>query len=1310
MFEQLGESRSPHQLVAGFRLSGPLCVDTLQRSLNTLVGRHEALRTRFEVRNGFPRQVVAAMASPFALSQHDLAAQGSRARAVERLLVLRAIDAPFDLSGGPLSRALLIRRSESEHVLLINQHHIVSDGWSMAVLLRDLSAIYNAGGSESASGLVPMTGRYVAYAAAQQASMYTPAQDEALRHWDQLLQGAPSLVQLPTDRPRPQIQSYRCATVPVEIGEILAKQLRQLAGAQGVSVFTVLAASWAILLRRLTGQKDMVIGTPAANRVGAEQRSLVGLFAAPLPLRFRLDDEQPVEALLKETYRQMFASLARQHVPFKRLVEQLKPPRSPSHAPIIQVAVNLNEVPKEGTLRLAGIEAAPLDLPRTRSPYDLTLSLTYDGQTFRGRIEYAKDLFDEETPLRYRDHLLAALASIADAPGGAIGDVEILTPGQRRQILGFSRGPDRVAVGPATMHGVFEEFARLQPMKCAVEFEGTRLSYAELNSKANQLARELVAAGAKPDERIAICVNRSPLMVIAVLAVLKSGAAYVPLDPTYPRDRLLHMLEDIDSLAVLAERQTRSSLPSTRARVIELDSGELHERLERQPPANLDRHDILATTPAYVIYTSGSTGKPKGAANHHAGLRNIVGAQREIYGLDASARILQFASFSFDVCLFETMMALCHGGTLCLARKSDLLPVDPLVRTVRDLRITLVTLPPSVLSHLSVGCFPSAVVVNVTGENFPPVLAKAWAARHRVFNAYGPTETSIWASSYEMGCGEISTSVPIGRPLPNEQLYVLDGRHQLCPVGVAGELYVGGTPVGLGYFRKKELTDDRFIPDPIAGAGRIYRTGDIARWLPDGELQFIGRSDTQIKLRGYRIELGEVEAILGGIDGVREAVVLLEDGGEQAAASHLCAYVVATDDGRSPTEEYLRGQLRKFLPDFMVPARFTIVPRLPLTPNGKVDKKALAALRPPAAHAPVVSEDACSEAEVFVLGLFRELLQQDAIGRNADFFAYGGHSLLAVRLVSRIRQARETDIPIREVFANPTVHAFAKVLEKYQDTACTSNIALLRAGRTGDAVFFVHSGEGEVGYVHRLLPFLSSELSVYAISASGLLQGEVILDSIEAMAAAYVAAVLSVAPQGPYRLVGWSAGGTIAYEMARKLLAGGFGSAWVCLLDSHRDYSSVSTPERGATTSTVLSAWVRSANSEGMGASTAAAIDDMSLDDAVRHLHGQGVLPRDIDAATILRWWTVRTSIFSALRAYRAAPGDCNVLLLAAQEDDGADLETEWRTILGDRLQSLRVEGNHHSMVAASNAAGVATAVARWLLEVELGKDALGSP
>jgi thioesterase domain-containing protein len=648
------------------------------------------------------------------------------------------------------------------------------------------------------------------------------------------------------------------------------------------------------------------------------------------------------------------------------------------------------------------------------------------------------------------------------------------------------------------------------------------------------------------------------------------------------------------------------------------------------------------------------------------------------------------------------MMALCHGGTLCLVPRAALLPVDPLVRTLKDLRITLVTLPPSALSHLPLGCLPESVDINVTGENFPPALAKAWAARHRVFNGYGPTETSIWASTFELGGADFPASVPIGRPLPNEQLYVLNDRSALCPIGVAGELYIGGTPVGLGYFRRESLTAERFVPDEHSGCGSLYRTGDIAKWLHDGNLQFLGRKDTQVKIRGFRIELGEVEALIGDIDGIREAAVILTgDLGEQLP--RLVAFF-ATVKGAALSPEQVRERLRKFLPEFMVPTAFVGLPTLPVTPNGKVDRNALTSL---VAAAPALDSAGSTAVpadlhEAMLHELYRDLLRQPDINAGTDFFASGGHSLLAVRLVSRLRERHGVALPVREVFANSVLGDLARVVAKYAVSSGASNLTLLRAGRDEGAIFFVHAGDGEVGYAHQLLPALSTTLSVYALSASGLLEGEAPLDSVEAMARRYVEAMRTVSHDGPFRLVGWSAGGTIAYEMARYIRQLGSVVVVLALLDTHRDYSAiivdaVSRCAAAPRPSEVLSEWLRQASLQGLSAEASNHLDTMPLGDAVRSCHDQGHLPHEIDAPTLTRWWQVRQHTAVAVGDYRPAPIDCRTVLFSARDEQRTDDSLGWRELLGDRLEIVPVGGSHQSMVRAPNASPLGRALSAFL-------------
>ncbi len=1302
MFEQLlGDGRSPHQLPFGAVLTGPLDIAALRRALNEVLDRHDALRARFRVQFGAPTQEVARKGDAFSLAFHDLshhaelAAQEAEARCVHDEL-----ERPFDLASGPLARGILVRRSVDEHLLLLNVHHIAADGWSMGILLREISFLYSATVTNSSLQLPPIATSYIDYARSQHTAKDLATDASLCKFWERRLQNAPALIQLPTDRPRPPIQSCLCDVLQVDFSRELALGIRALAAREQVSVFTVMMTGWALLLWRLSGDTDLVIGTATANRIGPDQLGQVGMYAATPPVRVQLIAEQDLASLLKIVHRTLFAVLARQNLPFKRLIELLRPTRSLSHAPIFQVGLTLFNVPKGGNLKLAGMDVSALKLPRTRSPYDLMLALTDDSELLDGRIEFSKDLFDRSTVERIHEHLIAVLTSLISDPSREAGNVQILSPTQHRELLKFSWGADRPLQGPRTMHEVFEEHARCSPNEIALEHDGEKLSYGELNAKANQLAVHLTSIGAGGQQRVAICIDRSPLMVIAVFGVLKAGSAFIPLDASYPLDRLAFMLEDIEPVAVIVDKLGLSCLPSTESTVINLDNLATSHAISLCPTNNLDSSEICGTTPAYIIYTSGSTGKPKGAINHHAGLRNIVESQRAIYSLGPHSRILQVASFSFDVSLFEMMMALCNGGTLCLARKPDLLPVEPLVRTLVDRRITLVTLPPSALSYMPLGRLPNSLAINVTGENFPPVLGKAWAARHKVFNAYGPTETAIWSCTFDLSHGYSNASIPIGRPLPNEQIYVLDDRKTLCPIGVAGEVFIGGVPVGSGYFRREALTAERFVTDPIIGSGRLYRTGDIARWLPDGNLQFLGRRDSQVKLRGFRVELGEIEALLGDIDGVREAAVLYDD--TDHAMPRLIAYL-AVQPGYSRLTSEVRDALRDFLPDFMMPSEFVIVSELPVTPNGKVDRKALLQTRAASNPDSPLEVDAAISGSYAaeVLGLYRQLLRQPTLTLDTDFFACGGHSLMAVQLVVRLRERLGVELPVREVFANPIAVDFATVVAKYADAASATNLTLLRAGRSSKAVYFVHAIDGEVGYAYRLLPHLPTSHSIFSLSASGLVEGESPIASVVDMAERYVAAMRTVSRNGPFNIIGWSAGGTIAYEMARQVLQLGLQVGLLVMLDTHCRYTPLVDPSmlsEAIMPSAVLGAWLLELRGRGMSDEALARLDLMTLEDAVLVCQEEGLLPREFGTAALLRWWEVRRSTARAVYDYSPVKLDSEVMLVTAQEERRPDRSLGWQEILGDRITITSVPGTHHSMVEMPNATHLSDLISSRLI------------
>ncbi len=1032
-------SRAYH-MASALRLTGDLDRDALKRALDTLVARQEGLRARLVAVDGVPHQVFAPEDAGFALQELDLSSLADDAR--ERAIVEHATDeaaAPFDLSRGSLIRGRLLRTGEDEHVLLITQHHIVSDGWSIGVIIREFATLYTVYCEGRPNPLPPLEIQYADYAVWQRGWLQGEELERQTSFWRDHLVGAPALLELPTDRPRPAVQGYAGAVVPVALSAELAGRLRALAQSHGTTLFTVLLAGWSLLLSRLSGQDDVVVGVPVANRQRREVEALVGFFVNTLALRTRFAEPMTVAGLLAQVRETTLGAFAHQELPFEQVVEAVQPVRSLSHSPLFQVMLSLNNTPGGDALDLPGLTLSQVQGEHTIAQFDLSLSLNDGGAGLHGGIDYAVALFDRSTIERLVGHFVTLLEAMSASDAQPIATLPIMTDAQRSQVVKGFNATSADYPKDALIHELFERQAAAQPDAVAVVCGESSLRYGELNARANQLAHELVARGVRPDDRVAICVERGLEMIVGLLAILKAGGAYVPLDPVYPVERLTYMLEDSAPVVLLAHAALAQRLPDHGVPTLCLDTGDAQVSLAARPTHNPDTrgHGLTARHLAYVIYTSGSTGQPKGVMVEHASATNLILSHCAYCGLVDSDRVLQFASFAFDASVEEIFPALCVGASI-VVRPAELSLDGPSFSAYLDRFGVTVAELPTAFWHLwaqsvdTIACSALRLVV-VGGEKAERRVLQAWTraggmANRRWLNTYGPTESTVYSVAivFDEATPLPDSEIPIGRPIANTQVYILNAQGEPVPVGVSGEIHIGGDGVARGYLNRPELTAERFVRDPFSAdpQARMYRTGDLGRWLPDGNIEYLGRNDFQVKIRGFRIELGEIEARLAACDGVREAVVLARE--DVPGDKRLVAYVTPAPGAEIAVAE-VRARLSTQLPDYMVPSAFVVLEAFPLTPNGKLDRKALPA--PDGASLSRREYEAPQGAiEQGLAEIWQSLLKVEQVGRQDDFFELGGHSLLAVQVVSHVRERLGVDVALRELFVHPALHAFAEAV------------------------------------------------------------------------------------------------------------------------------------------------------------------------------------------------------------------------------------------------------------------------------------------
>ncbi|MGG5272672.1 amino acid adenylation domain-containing protein [Pseudomonas syringae pv. coryli] len=1280
-----------YHIPAGLRLRGRLDRDALQATLDRIVARHETLRTHFALHEGQAIQVIAPATQGFALASHDLRPLDSAAQheAVERLAREEAL-APFDLSSGPLIRGRLVQLSETEHILLVTQHHIVSDGWSTGVLLHEIGTLYRAFSQGLADPLPALSFQYVDYAAWQRQWLQGETLHTQVEFWRQHLSGAPALLELPTDHRRPPLRSYAGGRVSLALSPALTAGLRQLGQRHGATLFMTLLAGWSSLLSRFSGQDDVVIGTPVANRPRSELESLIGFFVNTLALRIRPQGRLSVAALLEQVKAVMLAAHAHQDLPFEQVVEALQPPRSLGHSPIFQVMLALNNTPGGGELSLPELSLEPLQAPHTTAQFDLSLALVEADGGLVGSLEYASDLFERATIERMAGHLQVLLEAMVADDQQAVAELPLLSCEQRRQVLESFN--DTAAAYPAgkLLHQLFEEQVAQQPDALAVVDETGSLTYGELNARANRLAHYLIGLGIQPDDRVAICAQRSLEMVVGLLGILKAGSAYVPLDPGYPSERLRYMLEDSAPVAVLVQAETRTLLGELAVPTLDLQAGDWEVEAEHNPV-------VPAITPqhlAYVIYTSGSTGKPKGVANQHDGVVNRLWWAKSEYRIGAEDRVLQKTPFGFDVSVWEIFLPLLAGAQLVMARPGGHQDPHYLMEVIERRSISMLHFVPSMLqafvNQTPAGRCSTLKRVLCSGEALPHALllqGQAHFPKSELHNLYGPTEAAIDVTAWHYVAEQDIGIVPIGRPIANTQIYLLDAHGQPVPIGVSGEIHIGGIGVARGYLNRPELTAERFLEDPFSTepAARMYRSGDLGRWLADGNIEYLGRNDDQVKLRGYRIELGEIESQLAGCPGVREAVVLARE--HRPGDKRLVAYLTA-QEGVVLSATQLREQLSQGLAEYMIPSAFVTLTRFPLTPNGKLDRRALPAPEDDA-YASRGYEAPVGEIEHALAEIWQALLGLERVGRHDHFFELGGHSLLAVQLVSCLRQRFQVEVALGDLFMHPTICELAASCHSGLSKALHPNLTTIRKEGAQHPLFLIHEGSGDIGYAQQLAKQIPSDIPVYGFSASGLQSGEEHLTTIEAMASRYIEGIRHIQPQGPYRVAGWSAGGTIAYEIAHQLIGAGATVEFLGLIDTTSDYRHLFDAQEGGYAHLderpdfdeieallrLLPPDVR----QGPVRHLAAARDFEAL---LAYTQVQGLLPEGIESDLAKRYLALIRSIGLALYRYMPPALPVRVTLFSAMGENRSDISIGWEALMPkEQLQVISIMGTHHSIV-----------------------------
>lgn len=1338
--DQLTPNSRAYYTSFAVNIHGSLQVVVLEQCLNEMIRRHETLRTTFKMVGQEPVQVINPP-TRLHLPLIDLSNLSPQEQELQTSLLFELLaQQPYDLERDLLLRQIVLQLGTADYRLLLAMHHIISDGWSMGIFTREMLVLYNAFVNGNSSPLPDLPIQYADFAVWQRQRLQGDYLSSLLKYWHEQLAGAPPLLELPLDHPRPPVQRHAGADLLWPFPLSLTQTLRAFSQREGVTLFMTLFAAFQVLVAHFSGQEDLVVGIITANRTRKELEDLIGFFVNTLVLRTDLSGNPSFRELLRRVRQVALGAFAHQELPFEKLVEELQPERTLSYHPLIQVLFDFRNIHKQN-LELFGMNFESTYIDKTAAAaFDLEFEIEDDNENLHWHVLYNPELFDKSTVIRIAEHFLTILKQVVAAPEQRLWNLSLLTAAERAKILVEWNSTQVSFPQNLCFPQLFEKQVAVTPDAIALVYNNEYLTYQELNARADLLAHHLQQLEIFPEQVVALLAPRSPDFLIAVLAIFKIGAAYLPLDPHHPPQRLAQILAQSGTSLVLTsseflsglEQACVSLLGSSHPQIKLLADFALDTQLQSNLAVSCDPRQL-----AYIIYTSGSTGTPKGVMVEHRGMLNHIHAKIKDLSLTRDDFVAQTASQCFDISVWQFLAPLLVGGRVQILQDEEAHAPQELLAAIQRQRVTVLEVVPSLLQALLeeldqgidsvVPHLDSLRWMLLTGEALPAELCCRWLAHYPqipILNAYGPTECSDDVTHYLISNqpSAIDQPVPIGRPVANTQVYVLDSYLELTPIGIPGELYVGGVQIGRGYLHLPSLTSERFVPDPFGGTAgaRLYRTGDKARYRPDGSIEFLGRLDQQVKLRGYRIELGEVEAALRAQPGVRNAVVALRKG-RGTEQERLVAYVVTTplsekeQESRGWNPEALRSALRERLPAYMVPAAFVTLDELPLMSNGKLDRQRLP--EPKEAHI-AGSRNAVpprTKLEEVLAGIWSELLHFPQISIYDNFFELGGHSLLAVQLLNQVKQRLGFSLSLANLFQSPTIAQLAPLLQANGDQSphlSRSLIVPIRAGGTKRPFFCIHPISGDLYSYLGLARYLDQDQPFYGIQECGLgaYQDQKIFTNIEQMAETYVDALLEAQPAASYALGGHSFGGLVAFEMARQLLARGRKVSLLALFDSHwegKDTMEVVSTLLGEDEDPISEAqWITDLAAvleNYRGKKTSIAFHELSqlsseaqLAYLLDHLVASEVLPQGTQLAELRGLLRVIKANQNSLRIYRPRTYQGRITLICCERAT-FDPATAWARFSPEPLEIHTVPGDHFSMITEPRVKFLATQLQRCL-------------